>query len=307
MRMRRLIGILAVMSVLLGIAILLYNPLQNHLTQDDMNREIEAFEQAIDCNQSDVTQEEQKIEKAYQSLREEMELYNTELFENKQAGLVDAWSYEQAAFDFSEYGLPTEVVGILYIPAMNERLPVYLGATRENLARGVAVLGQTSMPVGGMNTNCVIAGHRGYKGVPFFRDIEKLKPGDQIYLTTHWETKVYEVESMAIIQPDSTEAVLIQKGRELLTLITCHPYNTATHRYVVYCTLAEDEITDLEQSESNSEADHSAEDQQMEKSFSQQLIQLEQWLPILAVPLVTIIVLVLVWPKKKGTRRNEKE
>ena len=72
MRMRRLIGILAVMSVLLGIAILLYNPLQNHLTQDDMNREIEAFEQAIDCNQSDVTQEEQKIEKAYQSLREEM-------------------------------------------------------------------------------------------------------------------------------------------------------------------------------------------------------------------------------------------
>ena len=307
MRMRRLIGILAVMSVLLGIAILLYNPLQNHLTQDDMNREIEAFEQAIDSNQSDVTQEEQKIEKAYQSLREEMELYNTELFENKQAGLVDAWSYEQAAFDFSEYGLPTEVVGILYIPAMNERLPVYLGATRENLARGVAVLGQTSMPVGGINTNCVIAGHRGYKGVPFFRDIEKLKPGDQIYLTTHWETKVYEVESMAIIQPDSTEAVLIQKGRELLTLITCHPYNTATHRYVVYCTLAEDEITDLEQSESNSEADHSTEDQQMEESFSQQLIQLEQWLPILAVPLVTIIVLVLVWTKKKGTRRNEKE
>lgn len=39
---------------------------------------------------------------------------------------------------------------------------------------------QTSMPVGGENTNCVIAAHRGgYHGDAMFRDIEILQPGDR--------------------------------------------------------------------------------------------------------------------------------
>lgn len=52
-------------------------------------------------------------------------------------------------------------MGILSIPKMDLELPIYLGATAEHLASGAAQLSQTSMPIGGENTNCVLAGHGG--------------------------------------------------------------------------------------------------------------------------------------------------
>ena len=97
-----------------------------------------------------------------------MQKYNITLYESGQIGLADAWSYEQPAFDLDKYGLAADAVAVLHIPVMEQEFPVYLGATKENLAKGVAVLGQTSMPVSGTNTNCVIAGHRGYSGTAFF-------------------------------------------------------------------------------------------------------------------------------------------
>ena len=39
-------------------------------------------------------------------------------------------------------------------------------------------MGQTSLPLGKRDSNCVIAAHRGYQGIPYFRDIEELKIGD---------------------------------------------------------------------------------------------------------------------------------
>lgn len=55
-------------------------------------------------------------------------------------------------------------------------MPVYLGASTENMARGGALLGQTSMPLGGANTNTVIAAHRGYYGAEY--DGHSWQPAD---------------------------------------------------------------------------------------------------------------------------------
>ena len=57
--------------------------------------------------------------------------------------------------------------------------------------------------------------------------------GDKITLTTPWDTLVYRVCELKIIQPDDINAVLIQPGRDLLTLTTCHPYTQNTQRYLV--------------------------------------------------------------------------
>ena len=78
------------------------------------------------------------------------------------------------------------VAAVIEIPRMDVELPVYLGATRENMERGAVQLGQTSLPVGGVNTNCVIAAHRGYRGIPMFRDIEALRPGDEVIVHNFW-------------------------------------------------------------------------------------------------------------------------
>ena len=115
-------------------------------------------------------------------------------------------------------------------------MPLYLGATTQHLAAGAAHLSQTSLPIGGNNTNCVIAGHRGYNGATYFRYITDLQPGDKIFITNIWETLTYEVCEIKIIKPYEVNEIHIQEGRDLLTLLTCHPYGSGgKYRYLVFC------------------------------------------------------------------------
>lgn len=313
--MRKIWGIMGAVCLILGLTVLLYNPISGWISQNQIEAGINEFDQTNTVLQEASVTEEAKSESTinYPDLLADMCSYNEALYESGQDGLIDAWSYEQSAFDLTKYGLTTDVVGVLEIPAMEEELPVYLGATKENMAKGVAVLGQTSMPVGGENTNCVIAGHRGYNGVAFFREIEKLQPGDYVYLTTYWGEKTYQVESTAIILPDDIEAVLIQDGRELLTLVTCHPYAVGTHRYVVYCTAVEEGAAEdvpisgaQDSNEAESDTAHGVDWEQTESSSSQRRIQLEQWLPFLAIPLVILSIVILIWPQKKKKSRQER-
>ena len=97
-------------------------------------------------------------------------------------------------------------------------------------------MSQTSLPIGGIDTNCVIAGHRGYSGASYFRYIEKLSVGDSVTITNLWESLHYRVSEIKIIDPYDVDEILIQEGRELITLLTCHPYASGgRQRYVVYC------------------------------------------------------------------------
>ena len=117
---------------------------------------------------------------------------------------------------------------------------IYLGATELHMAAGAAHLSQTSLPIGGMDTNCVIAGHRGYNGASYFRNLDKLHVGDLVTVTNLWETLRYRVCEIRIIDPSDVDEILIQPGRELLTLLTCHPYASGgRQRYVVYCERSE--------------------------------------------------------------------
>ena len=159
----------------------------------------------------------------------QMEAYNRKLTEEGQeiAGPED---YEQNPT--GEDG----AIGFISIPDMEVELPLYIGATYEHLDKGAAVLGGTSMPVGGEGSNCVISGHRSWCGAPYFRDIELLKNGSEVVIDNGKEKLNYRVFETRIILPDDTKAVMIRPGKDMVTLITCHPYlGGGTHRYVVYC------------------------------------------------------------------------
>lgn len=161
--------------------------------------------------------------------------YNSQIYEEDQAGFKSVASYQK--FPISLTGFEDNKFGYIEIPKMDVKLALYLGATDSNLKKGTAILGQTSIPIGGSNTNCVIAGHRGYRGVPFFRDIEKLSKGDVVKIRNPWETLTYKVTGIAVIDPDDRDAVLIQEDKEMVTLSTCHPYRgNGRFRYLVYCT-----------------------------------------------------------------------
>ena len=178
--------------------------------------------------------------KPYPELWEDMVRYNQNIAAQGQSGLSCAYDYQKASFQLADYGLPDEIFGVLGIPAIDLEMPIYLGATEQHMANGAAHLSQTSLPIGGMDTNCVIAGHRGYSGASYFRYLDKLHVGDTVSVTNLWETLTYRVSEIRIIDPSDVEEILIQPGRELLTLLTCHPYASGgRQRYVVYCERSE--------------------------------------------------------------------
>lgn len=178
--------------------------------------------------------------KPYPELWEDMVRYNQNIAAQGQSGLSCAYDYQKASFQLADYGLPDEIFGVLSIPAIDLEMPIYLGATEQHMANGAAHLSQTSLLIGGMDTNCVIAGHRGYSGASYFRYLDKLHVGDAVSVTNLWETLTYRVCEIRIIDPSDVEEILIQPGRELLTLLTCHPYASGgRQRYVVYCERSE--------------------------------------------------------------------
>lgn len=187
-----------------------------------------------------VVEQEQKELEAHQDLKDAMTEYNLQLAQD-QSGLDSVDSYEAPGLNLEDYGLESDdVVGYVEIPAMEVAIPLYLGASKSNMGNGAVVLGQTSMPIGGSTTNCVIAAHRGWNNMALFRDIEVLQEGDLVYLVNLWETLTYRVTKIAIIWPDEVEAVTIQPGQDMVTLLTCHPYLTSERRYLVYCQRVEE-------------------------------------------------------------------
>lgn len=209
-----------------------------------------ARQKQIDKANDSFTQQVEQIQSAYQEdsettpyaqLREQIEQYNTWLYEGKQLALTNAAAYEEPAFILTQYGLQDETFGIIYIPKLEVTLPLYLGANDENMANGAAVLGQTSVPIGGMNTNAVIAGHRGWNGYPYFLHLDELQIGDLVYIDNIWALLKYEVVDIQIISPDYIDAIKIQEGRDLITLLTCHPPNTGgRQRLLIFCERADE-------------------------------------------------------------------
>ena len=192
-------------------------------------------------DESDSGSDEQPAETPYPELLAVMQAYNERIYTEGQSGLVDAWAYTQPSFDLTEYGIENDVIGVLSVPSINLEMPIYLGATYDHMARGAAHLSQTSLPIGGENTNCVIAGHRGWQGAPFFLYLDKIAVGDEVTIANLWETLTYRVCEIRVIEPNDIDAVLIQPGRDMLTLITCHPYASGgKYRLVVYCERAAD-------------------------------------------------------------------
>lgn len=226
--MRKTPFVLAALLTVAGICVMLWPVVTGYRLQANTDEAVQSF------------LEERKPEQQYPELLTALQEYNRQLYKEKQCNLTDLEACEEPAADLTAYGIEDEIIGVLEIPAMELTMPVYLGASDAHLATGAAVLGNTSAPIGGNNTNCVIAGHRGWRGADYFRHIDRLQMGDTVTLTNLWETLTYTVADIRIIQPHQIERIKIQSNRDLLTLLTCHPYASGgRQRFVVYCERAE--------------------------------------------------------------------
>ena len=318
--MRKLFGVLA---IIIGVCIYFYPTYQKWTLDSGTDSIIKEFEKEYGVDEDgsdnyktpintypskiDVTDDKDNDgEMKYKNLYNEMKEYNENLVKNGQK-LVDAWSYSQTPVNLDELESKDGAIGYIDIPDMDVKLPLYIGASEKNMALGAAVLSETSMPIGGANTNCVISGHRGYRGAPYFKDIELLKKGSKVYITNPWGKLTYMAYRIDVVSPSDVSSCLIQEGEDIITLLTCHPYMShGRYRYLVYCKRCEDkeeeaEIVDMIAKESDEEDTLSyAADVPVGNDYSEMIIKVEDFLRISIPILIFILVGVMFVNDRKS-------
>jgi sortase A len=127
---------------------------------------------------------------------------------------------------------PQQAVRI-QIPALGVDAPIVQGDGWEQLKKGVGQhLGSTDP---GRAGNAVFSAHDDVFG-EIFRDLNQLKPGDQVILYTTQQQYVYVVTGSQIVPPTQVE-VMNPTSDATVTLITCYPYMVDNKRIVVFAKL----------------------------------------------------------------------
>ena len=126
-----------------------------------------------------------------------------------------------------------EMIGHVEIPKIGEDLPIYAGTSMQVLDKGAGHLEGTSLPVGGKNTHAVITAHRGLPKATLFRHLDRLDKDDIFFIHNIETTLAYKVDQIKVIEPSNFEDVLVQEGKDYVTLLTCTPYMINSHRLIV--------------------------------------------------------------------------
>lgn len=127
-----------------------------------------------------------------------------------------------------------KVISYIEIPCIDVYLPIYDSTSADTLNQGIGHLKNSSLPVGGKGTHCVLTGHSGLTTRTMFSNLEKMKKGDKFYLHTLDETLCYEVYNIVTVLPDEAKSHLRSNiSEDLCTLITCTPIGVNTHRLLV--------------------------------------------------------------------------
>ena len=161
--------------------------------------------------------------------------YNDMLFQTQgvsigglQDGILSKENYE-GLLNLSGTG----VMGSIEIPKINVDIPIYHGTSDEVLSNGVGHFQDSSLPVGGNNTRCILTGHRGLPNSKLFTRLDELEKDDLFFISTCGETLAYRIMEIEVMKPEEAEMLEILPEKDLCTLITCTPYGINTHRLVV--------------------------------------------------------------------------
>lgn len=171
----------------------------------------------------------------YLALKKEAVKYNDVLFQSEGLyipGLSDTYLSDEAYEKTLTVG-SSKVMARISIPKINVALPVYHGTSDEVLANGIGHLQSSSLPIGGENTRAILSGHRGMVEADMFTRLDELEEGDLIFIEVLNEKLAYQVTDRQVILPEQTEYLSIEDGEDMLTLVTCTPIYTNTHRLIV--------------------------------------------------------------------------
>mgnify|MGYP003375565799 FL=1 len=264
-----------ILILVVGLSLMLYPSFSNWWNEAHQSRAIAAYSQEVS----------KLDENRYDELWQQAWEYNRSLVGRENAYLLDdsqKAEYERL-LDVSGMG----IMGYIEIPSLKVSLPIYHGTEESVLQVAVGHREWTSLPVGGESTHCVLSGHRGLPSAKLFTDLDRLVVGDRFRLGVLDQVLTYEVDQILIVEPQDTEALLIEEGKDLCTLVTCTPYGINTHRLLVRGHRVETE-KDAKNVRVTSDA-----------------IQIEPYLvaPVVAAPILLVLLLGLLIPRRRNKRR----
>lgn len=135
--------------------------------------------------------------------------------------------------DYEDMLAVTDSIGFLEIPKLDIYLPIYHGVEEHSLRRGVGHMPQTSLPVGGKSTHCVLSGHTGLPTAKIFTNLDQMEAGDMFFIHVLDEILAYKVDQILTVLPEDTKDIQIVEGKDYVTLVTCVPYGVNSHRLLV--------------------------------------------------------------------------
>ena len=222
--MRKVLSLLMILS---GLSIFFYPAAKDYYTSYNQEKMIEKWE--------DSSSQENKV--AAESLRELEEVF---CIETQAESIVDEVppvekeeSEESPASDSTEANQITSpgMVGVIEIDKIGLKLPILNGASDANLDKGAGLLEGTPAP--GMPGNSAIAAHRNRAYGSMFNRLDEISKGDTVTVRDKGNTYQYEVYETLVVEPHETSVLNGSQDEKVLTLITCTPIDTATHRLIV--------------------------------------------------------------------------
>lgn len=135
--------------------------------------------------------------------------------------------------------VPVDQKGTIRIPAIGLTHPVYEGVWLTIIDKGPGHWPGSAWP--GSRGNAVFPGHRVTHSHPFI-DLDKLRPGDDIFFDMPEGTFTYRVRETMIVKPSDIWVVDQHENAEV-TLIACHPKHSAQQRIVVKGDLVNSQLT----------------------------------------------------------------
>jgi len=286
--MKKRIGtILIVLVFVVGLAVLLYPALSDYVNSLYQAQEVEYYHEAV----------EQADDSEFEGMLEEARRYNMRLYEKQNR-------YKMSDEELQEYQAllrpgQSDVIGVLEVPLINVRLPIYHGTDEAVLQVGIGHIEGTSLPVGGLGSHSALSGHRGLPSAKLLSNLDRVGIGDTFTVSVLREVLTYEVDQVLIVDPDVMAPLALVQDKDYVTLVTCTPYGVNSHRMLVRGVRIEpvEEEEELEEPIAADAVQDAPEEEGVKVKSS---VELRLRFALIAITAVILILLICVLLNDKG-------
>lgn len=219
--MKKIRVIFCVIIFITGLGIASYPFISNMVAQRHASQVVKDYETNVE------EMDEEKID----AMKEAAKKYNEQL--SNVVSVDDENENNEQGESYADLLNIGESLGYITIPKIDVNLPIYNGTSQDVLSKGVGHMEQSSYPLGGESTHCVLTGHRGLPSAVLFTDLDKLEIGDEFYLHVLDEILAYKVDQIKVVEPNEFGDLEIIDGKDYCTLVTCTPYAINSHRLLV--------------------------------------------------------------------------